>query len=110
MTQGHSSVPPMLPDEKQHRRLIAQRLNQLSQGRMDCTTDVTLTASATTTTLIDSRIGYSSAIIPAMAMSSAGATALAAGIWVNGVQNGQATLNHASNSATTQTIRFAIIG
>lgn len=110
MVQGHSTVPLFLPNDKEHRRLIAQRVNQISQGRMDCTTDVTLVASATTTTLIDTRIGYSSAIAAAMPMTSAGATALAAGIYVDSVINGQATIHHASNSATTQTIRFTILG
>ncbi len=107
---GFQAVTPYLEDQKEHRREIATKVNTILQGKINVFIDVTLRDGHTTTTLTDARIGYYSAIVPAMAMTANAATAITAGIWVNGVKSGQATLNHASSANTDQTIRFLIIG
>lgn len=107
---GFPPVVGFMPDDKEHRRQIAAKVNQLLVGKMNVYIDLTLTAGATSTTLTDPRIGYFSTIIPAMALTANGAAAIVAGIWASGVKTGSATINHASNAATDQSIRFNIIG
>lgn len=114
---GFTPVPEVEQDSKEHRRKLAKTVNRILQGKINCHLDVTLNASSTSTIIKDSRIGANSVISPAMALTSAGATAIAAGIYVaissilpalNTIP-GQATITHASNASTTQTIRFLII-
>ena len=69
---------------------------------------VTLTVSATTTTLSDRRIGASS-IILFMPTTSNAAGALS-GLYVTGRQEGQATLNHASDANADKTFGYCIFG
>lgn len=107
---GFPAVVTSMPDEKEHRRQIAEKVNQLLQGKLNVYIDATLTAGATTTTLTDARIGYFSTIAPSMALTANGAAAIVAGIWVSGQKTGSCTLNHASNAATDQSIRFNILG
>lgn len=107
---GYPPIVEFMPDDKEHRRQIARKVNQLLVGKVNVYIDLTLTAGATSTTLTDPRIGYFSTIVPAMAQTANGAAAIVAGIWVSGVKTGSATINHASNAATDQSIRFNIIG
>jgi hypothetical protein len=115
-TLGSQAVPEFLADEKEHRRQIARALNFTKKGKINVTFDVTLNANATTTVISDPRLSIDSAISPAMAMTANGATAIAAGIYVDtvlppvGTTNASATVHHASNAATDQKIRFLIIG
>jgi len=97
-------------DEKQHRRDMARTINNMLIGKQNVTLDVTLNVSATTTQITDARIGISTAIIAAMALTADGAAAIDAGIWVSNLKSGSATLNHASNAAADQKIRFVFIG
>jgi hypothetical protein len=110
LNQGAAAVPAFEPDEREHRRKLARAVNTITQGKINCTLDVTLTASAATTVINDARIGFYSAVVPAMAMTADAAADLAAGIYVTGLQKGQATLNHRINAATDRTIRFLILG
>ncbi|MDE2100410.1 MAG: hypothetical protein KGL39_24370 [Patescibacteria group bacterium] len=110
------SVPVYMSNEVEHRRQIAQALNNAISGKLDATLDVTLTPNATSTTIQDVRLSSTSAITPAMALTSSGATAVKNGIYVDTVtsQNGpnppSAVIHHASSSAADQTIRFLIVG
>ena len=110
LRKGYPPVPEFMPDDKEHRRQIARRINTLAQGKMNVTNTVTLRASQTTTTLTDARIGQTSAIVPAAALTADGAAAIVAGIWVSNILSGSCTINHASNAAIDQTILFLIIG
>ena len=49
-------VPVSMPDNSQHLRLISNTVNNTLDGKLNSTGSVTLTASATTTTLTDRRI------------------------------------------------------
>lgn len=110
MTAGFQGVSPYLDNQQVHRRKLAEAVNTLTQGKMNVTIDVTLTAGATTTTLNDARIGYYSAVIPAMAQTAHGATAITAGIYVDGLKSGEAVVHHANSANTDQNIRFVILG
>lgn len=110
LNRGTPPVPPFLPDEQEHRRQIAQRLNAVIGGKLNATLDVTLTHDAATTTVNDPRIGYYSAVIPAMATTANGAAAMIAGIYVTGLASETCTIHHHNDAATDQTIRFVIIG
>lgn len=104
------TAPDYEPDEKKHRRRISDSLKGMINGKINCHIDVTLTPSSTTTVITDSRISPYSVLAPSMPLTSDGATAVKNGIWISGLNNGQATANHASNAAVDQTIRFLIIG
>lgn len=115
-TLGSQVVPPYMADEKEHRRQLSVAVNSTKRGKINATLDVTLNPSSTTTIIQDPRINSDSAITPAMAMTSSGATAMINGIYVDtiippvGVTLASATIHHASNASTTQTIRFLILG
>src|SRR4051812_5750157 len=51
------------PDERAHRRELARGVRNALQGKTNNTGSVTLTASSTTTTLTDARIGAASVIL-----------------------------------------------
>ena len=103
-------VPTMMGNQQEWTRQIAQASNRNTQRATNVTLDVTLTHSATTTTITDARISAFSAITPAMAMTASGAAAIAAGIYVDTLKTGSAVIHHASNAATDQKIRFVIQG
>ena len=113
---GFPSIPEYLPDQIEHRRQIARRLNIMNQGKFNVTKDVTLNAATGATVIADNRIGYNSAVTPLMALSLSGAVAIAAGIWCDGLRgsfgstSASVTVHHAISSATDQTIRFGIFG
>jgi hypothetical protein len=83
-------------------------LNSVRAGKLNCVTDVTLTASATTTTLTDARIGPNS-FIGFMPRTATAATALA-GLYVSARTKGSATLTHANTADTDKTFTLCVIG
>lgn len=114
-TQGMPAVPVMMRDEVEHRRQIAQAINRHNIGLINCHQDVTLVANSSTTTIYDHRIGFNTAIIPAMAMTSDAAADIGT-IWVDTVASGAgattatAVIHHRNNAATDRTIRFVLLG
>lgn len=107
--KGYQAVPVMLANEKEHRRQIAQAVNNQLGGKLNATASITLTASATSTTIIDSRIGANTFIgfTPRTLNAS---TAWTSGLYVSIKQNGQATITHASSPNTDQTFDLLLIG
>ncbi len=103
-------LPYSIVDYNEYQRRASPLINSILQGKMNVILTVTLNPSATTTVINDVRIGFYSAIIPAMATTSDAATAIKNGIWVNNISAGTATINHASNAAVDQTIVFVILG
>lgn len=104
-------VPELLSDDKEHRRQLARRVNTLTQGKMNVSTDVTLAANVPSTTITDPRISYFSSVIPAMAMTDDAAAELASGnIYVDTLTKGSCVVHHSNNAQTDRTIRFLIIG
>ena len=109
MTNSFQGVPIDMQNEQAHRRRMAVAINSILQGKINAVTSVTLNKSATTTTVIDPRIGVNSAFLLTPLTADA-ATAYVAGIYFTGQQNGQVTLNHASSSHADQNFNLTIIG
>ena len=107
---GFVPVPETMPDERMHRMMLARGINNLLRGKFNGTLDVTLTASAASTTINDARIGYYSAVVPAMAMTSSAATSVGAGIYVDTLKTGSCVVHHDNTADTDKTIRFILIG
>lgn len=107
---GHPAVAPWIKDESQHRRDLARTVNMILQGGMNVTRDITLTVSAASTTIVDARIGLTSAVVPAMPLTVNGAIALDSGIWFDVPKTGSVVMHHAAAVATDQTVRFVILG
>lgn len=77
-------------------------------GKANCTADLTLTPSVTSTDMIDTRLSAVSALT-FMPRTASAATAHA-GIYVTDQRQGYAKINHASAAAINQTFRVAIHG
>jgi hypothetical protein len=107
---------PSVPYQSDHTlllRKICEWIERTNRAKFNCTVDLTLTANAASTTLTDARIGYWSAIIPAMALTANAAAELAAGslyIPQATILKGSAVVQHRNNAQTDRLIRFAIFG
>ena len=84
-------VPLSIPDTGQHLRLVSTSLNNTINGKLNSTGTITLTASATSTTLTDARTALN-------------------GLHVSARADGSATLTHASSGNTDQNLSYCIIG
>lgn len=107
-TKGYQPPPQFLPDAKEHRRQLAQAIALVMAGKMNSTGQITLAVSATTTTVIDSRIGASTWIgLSPLTADAAGAIGTT---YVSAQQKGQATLTHANASSADRTFALLFIG
>ena len=99
-----------LPDTASARwvRSIAQVLNNVLSGRMNAVLPITLTANSTTTTIIDARITFYSAL--SFCPTSKDAAAIAGSLYASSQKNGQATLTHLKTAETDCTFNLLIIG
>lgn len=77
-------------------------------GKLNNVTDVTLTASSTTTTITDPRIGPDSHL--SFTPTTATAATAAGGLYVSARDTGTATVTHASTADTDKTFTLAIVG
>lgn len=98
---------PTVPPNADNRTLM-ERVNGAIAGKLNAVTTVTLTANATTTTLIDKRITGDSFIglFPLTANAAAATTSL----YESAQDAGTATLTHNNTAATDRTFRVLIIG
>lgn len=87
---------------------IAHALNLALNGKLNAVANVTLTPSATSTTLADSRIGAFS-FIALSPLSAAAAAALAGGIYFEPT-TGSVVIRHPSAVAVDQNFAVLIIG
>lgn len=97
---------PSKPDAAWFARLVAA-VNALI-GKSNCTADVTLTASDTTTLMQDARLSAFS-ILTFMPVT-ANAAAAKPDLYVTDQKTGQALINHASSADVDQTFRVGIFG
>ena len=63
MSNQFLTVPLSNPDTKAHARQCAITINNVMDGKLNSTGEITLTASSTTTTLSDARIGLNSVLL-----------------------------------------------
>jgi hypothetical protein len=106
--KGYPLVPETMPNEIEHRRQLAQGVNGARSGKLNAVTQVTLTPSSTTTTLIDARIGATTGIF--FSPLSANAAGALGGLYVSSQKAGQATLTHASTASVDRTFNVLLIG
>ena len=94
-----------------YRRKLNTAFNEiLLRGNTSNTGTVTLTASTTTTTVKNSRVG-SEQFIAFMPRTQNAATELyGATMYVSSQNNGEFTITHASNTQTDRTFRYAFLG
>lgn len=97
-----------LPDEREHRRQLSRGVKAALQGKSNNTGSLTLTASSTTTSVSDSRLGVASVLL--LSPATANAAGALGGLYVSAQGKGTATLTHASTAAVDKTFSFAIIG
>lgn len=108
MNKGYNGVPVDLPNEREHRRQIAQLANNLLQGKLNTVIQVTLAPSATTTTVTDKRIGANTGLF--FSPLTADAAAAVSSLYVSAQVNGSATLTHANTATTDRTFNVLLIG
>ncbi len=108
MSNQYLKVPLSMPDHGQHLRLVSGALNNTIDGKVNSTGSITLTASATTSTLTDARIGANSIIF--FMPTTANALTANANLYVSARADGSATLTHASSGNTDQTFGYAVFG
>jgi phage tail sheath gpL-like len=89
-------------------RDLRQIVAGIMDGKINATGTVTLTASDTTTTLTDPRIGAGSVIL--FMPTTANAKTAAANLYVSARASGSATLTHASSANVDQTFGYVVIG
>ena len=105
-------VPPSVesPDEKDHRRQMAQAIGHLFNGKRNVTKLVTLTANAASTTISDSRIGATT-VVTLIPITANGAAALPTTYqtYPNAMAE-QAVINHANNALTDKSFVAVLDG
>ena len=108
MANQFDVVPLSNPVAEVHRRQIAIVVNNTLDGKLNSTGTVTLTASQTTRTIADKRLGGNSVLVfmPTTSNASAGMTSL----FVSSQGKQTATLSHANNGQTDRTYKYIIIG
>lgn len=108
MTVGYRHPPQFLSNDVEHRRQLALAIGETIQGKLNTVTSVTLTPSATTTTLTDSRIGPNTYI--GLEPLTANAATARASLYTSARTKGSATLTHASSVNADQTFSVLLIG
>lgn len=93
-----------------HVQQIAERVNQILQGRLNVTLNVTLDANAGTTTVIDSRIGAFTSLMFCPMTADAALEQAAGGMFVSEQKSGSATITHANNAQADRTYSLVILG
>ena len=102
-------VPTTLNDEAQHRRLLAEAINTLMQGKANNTGDVTLTANEASTTVTDARVSMNTKVTLTPETANA-ATEFGAGTWRIASGDGSFVITHVNNAQTDRTFGYVLNG
>jgi hypothetical protein len=89
-------------------RQVTTTLRNTTEGKLNAVGDVTLTANAASTTLVDIRIGPDSFI--GLMPTTANAAAALASTYVSSRGDGTATITHANNAQTDKIFTYIVIG
>lgn len=89
-------------------RELAQFVNELRDGKLNAIGSFVLTASATSTLVLNSKASIDTVIL-LMPLTASAAAALPT-TWVSAQDNGQFTLTHSSDPATDRSFRYIAIG
>lgn len=105
---GYLGVVTSNEDVPSYLRQIASVLNNVLQGKLNCTGTLTLTANAASTTLTDARVGANS-VVATMATTANAAAALG-GLYFDTFLDGSCVAHHANDANIDKTFRYAIFG
>jgi len=107
---GIGPVPESVPQSSWDAWLtqIARALNLVLGGKLNARTTLTLTASATSTTLTDTRIGPNTHI--ALTPLTSSATAIDIAPYISAQTKGSATISHGSSTASDLNFSALLIG
>lgn len=96
-----------LEDQAQHRRLLAEAINRVLQGKLNNTGDVTLTANTGSTTITDARVSPNTKVLLTPTTTNA-----AAAIGTTYIVAGDMSfvITHANNAQTDRTFGYALFG
>ena len=108
MSQGFLPVPVTWADEVEHRRLFANAINSLRDGKINATGSVTLATSATSTAVTDARVGADTIVL--LMPTTANAAGALATTYIGTVAKQSFTISHASNSQADRTFKYVILG
>jgi hypothetical protein len=103
-------VPLVHGNETEHRRLLAESINEILFGRLNNVGSVTLTANQATTAVTDIKVGGASKIFLTPTTASAATEVGSGGIYISAVGDGTFTITHANNATTDRTFDYAIFG
>lgn len=101
------AIPPHGTDDKRH---IAEVLRNIYSGRLDWGGEFTLTTSASTTTVIDTRVNVNKVVVWSPMTTNAAAALANTRIESAGYQDGQFVLTHANNGQTDRIFRYIVMG
>lgn len=107
-TRTGVSIPFFAPDERQHRRNIADWAQWANQGHLANVGNVTLGASTVSTVVADSRVSVNSWV--GLAPRTADALSAQPTVFVSTVMDGTFTITHSSSVSTTKTFKYALLG
>jgi hypothetical protein len=100
----------ILPPDGFDDRDVSLVVNGIMNGKINATGEVTLTASATSTTVTEARAGSDSVILFTPTTANAAAEQGAGGMYVSANGKQTFTITHANNAQTDRTFRYAVIG
>lgn len=106
---GRPGVQLSNGDETDHRRQLAQAVNRINQGHLNCTLFVTLDPGVTETPVVDSRISPQTSFIFHPTTANAAAD-VASGQLYAVCTNGSAVIHHANNADTDRTFTIGMLG
>lgn len=101
------NVPVEWSDEEEHRRKLAESVNNILDGKINSIGSVTFTANQTTTTITDEKIGSNSLIFLTPVTANAGGEV---GYYISAVGDGSATITHANDARNDRTFNYLIAG
>lgn len=110
--KGFFAAPPPPPDAGNWLRSLWEWVDQIRQGKMDCVTEITLTANAATTTFADKRLSPQSVVTFDPRTANAATELYGATMYVLTANRGSQswTITHANNAQTDRTFSVSIIG
>jgi len=106
---------PYLADEKEHRKQLARAILGALQGKLNATLTVTLNKNASSTTIIDQRIGAYSFVWPMPMNADAGAELATGNVYFDTFKSGANApgsflFHHTNNGEADRQFRLLIIG
>lgn len=106
----YQAVPVTYADEKAHRRVLAEAINRILQGKINCFIEFTSDHDQPSTVIQDARISAYSVLV--FMPTTANAATDLANLYVpeTSMLSGQATVFHSNAATTDRSYRVGILG